>query len=380
MTAEPTVPQRHARSVLFLVNSLRVGGSERKAVRLANALALRGWSVAFAYLSAPETLLPELRAEVSTVNLKRHGKFSIRALRALAVLLRQRRVATLVAMNLYSSLYAVLAARLADSPGPRVAASINTTDFVSRKEQLQMLLYRHVLRRADIVVFGAERQRQMWCKRYGLNSSLQRSTVLYNGVDTRAFESTRITPAVSAVSTGRVTLGTVGVLRLEKGHTHLVRAVYELTRRDVDVGAIIVGEGPERNRIENEIGRLGLADRISLVGEVRDVRPYLASMDVFVLTSIGVETFSNAVLEAMAMSCPVVVSNEGGMGEMLQFGGGYTYAPGDVEQLCATLMPVVTDSQARRQLGEQARRAAEEHFSFDAMLRHFTQSVLVETT
>ena len=56
-------------------------------------------------------------------------------------------------------------------------------------------------------------------------------------------------------------------------------------------------------------------------------------MDIFVLTSIAVETFSNVVLEAMAMGRPVLVARVGGMEEMVQFGGGIMYPPGNVKPL-----------------------------------------------
>ena len=132
----------------------------------------------------------------------------------------------------------------------------------------------------------------------------------------------------------------------------------------------------DREDPEREIQRLGVDGRERLVGENQDVRPYLASMDIFVLTSVAVETFSNAALEAMAMSCPVVVSRVGGMEEMLRHGGGMSYAPGDVKSLCDLLMPLVSSAAARAQLGAEARQAAEKHFSFSRMLRDFEERVL----
>jgi glycosyltransferase involved in cell wall biosynthesis len=99
-------------------------------------------------------------------------------------------------------------------------------------------------------------------------------------------------------------------------------------------------------------------------------------MDVFVLPSVAVETFSNAVLEAMAMSCPVLVARVGGMDEMLQFGGGMLYPPGDVKSLCELLMPLVVNANARSELGAQARAAVEKHFSFARMLTDFSANVL----
>jgi len=366
---------RQGRSVMFLLNSLVVGGSERKCVRLANALAATNQQVAIAYLSPPESLLAQIHPAVATVNLQRRGKFSLPALHRLTTQLKAHDVGTVVAMNLYSSLYAVLAA-FPRRRSLRIAVSVNTTEFASRKEQLQMHLYRHVLRCADVVVFGAECQRELWRSRYRFDESSDKSIVVYNGVDTREFSRASIATKPRGESERRVILGTVGAFRVEKAQIDLVRAVHELTARGADVGALIVGDGSQRAQIESEIQRLGLAAKIQLVGESQDVRPYLASMDIFVLPSVAVETFSNAVLEAMAMSCPVVVSRVGGMEEMLRHGGGMSYAPGDVHALCDVLIPLVENADARRRLGEQARRAVEQNFSFDRMLNEFAGRVL----
>lgn len=171
-------------------------------------------------------------------------------------------------------------------------------------------------------------------------------------------------------------MGTVGAFRIEKAQVDLVRAVHELITRGVDVEALIVGDGPERPQIEREIRRLGIGRKVHLIGQVQDVRPYLAVMDIFVLPSIAVETFSNAVLEAMAMSCPVVAAQVGGMEEMLRFGGGITYPPGDVRSLCNVLMRLVVSGHARKELGEKAREAVQKQFSFHRMLDDFEDRIL----
>jgi glycosyltransferase involved in cell wall biosynthesis len=361
---------------MFLVNSLNVGGSERKTVRLANALADSTRRIVLAYLSQPESLLAQLHPAVVPVNLQRRGKFSIQALRRLAAIVRERNIDTLVAMNLYSALYAVLAGMLCKNQPLRVVVSVNTTEFATLKEELQMLIYRRVLRRADLVVFGAERQRQLWCSRYALGGPPEKFMVLYNGVDTVEFSRENVAPGERDRPMRRVMLGTVGALRIEKAQVDLVRAVHELTMRGVDVEALVVGDGEQRAQLECEIRRLDVARRVRLVGEARDVRPYLTMMDIFVLPSVAVETFSNAALEAMAMSCPVLAARVGGMDEMLRFGGGATYPSGDVKALCDLLMPLIMNTQVRREMGEQARQAVVEHFSFGRMLRDFGDRVL----
>ena len=354
------------RSVLFLVNSLQIGGSERKTMRLANGLAAAGHRVTLAYLKGPEALPAELDRAIEAVNLRRSGKFSPGAVRRLADLTERNHVDTLVCVNLYPALYAGLLTWSRRLAHVRFVASINTTDFRTAGFRRRMLLYRPFLRRMDLLLFGAKYQRDLWLREH-LGRNAPASGVLYNGVDARHFRK----EAVAAWRPGRIVVGAVSRLRPEKSHDHLIRAVGELHRRGLDVGAVIVGDGEQEPMLRRLIAELRLEDRICLPGLVQDVRPYLGGFDVLVITSTSVETFSNAALEAFAMSCPVVSSRVSGMPEMLAFGGGATYEIGNVAGLVEALEPLVVSEQRRAMLAKQARAAVVEHFSLEAMIGSF---------
>jgi glycosyltransferase involved in cell wall biosynthesis len=365
-------------SVVFVTNSLCRGGSESKTVRLANGLAAQGMSVAVAYLNAPHSLVPEIDPRVQVACLDRSGRFSVGALRKLVRLLRSRSADTLVSVNLLPSLYCYLAARLVGSGGPRTVASVNTTTFVSVRERRQMAFFGPLLRQFDVILFGAQSQQQLWRDDYGIGRAGQRSGVLYNGVDLRRFRPGSVTAIeLPAWQASRLVIGTVGQFRPEKKQSDLVRALGLLRTDGIDVGAVIVGDGPGRPEILRTIEELGLHDSVELVGEASDVRPYLARMDVFVLPSIGVETFSNAVLEAMAMCRPIVATRISGMPEMLRDGGGVLYAPGDVQALAEHLKQLLTNADLRIATGDAARRTVEERFSVQAMLAQFADLVAV---
>jgi L-malate glycosyltransferase len=373
--ARPTPP------VLFLLNSLTIGGSETKSVRMANALAERGTDVTVAYLNPPEQLLGEISAQVRVVHLKRRGKFSVRALQRLIATIRERETPVVLAVNLYPALYAALARAWLGRDRFRLLMSVNTTEFRTNGHERRMSLYRRVLQRADTVIFGAEMQRQLWQKRYGIGALAGRrgaaTAVLYNGVDTDRFSA----PADKHAPVGRprnigwlktkYVIGTVGKMRPEKAHVDLVAATAALRARGIDVGAVIVGDGSERERVIEEIDRHGLRDFVLLAGETRDVRPHLAQMDVFALTSVAVETFSNAALEAMACGLPVVCSRIGGMEELIRHGGGVSYAAGDLGELTDTLARLLSDELERARLARAARHAAVEHFGWDRMVDRF---------
>jgi len=358
-------------NTLILLNSLTVGGSEKKAVFLANDLVGRVPRVVLAYLNEPNSLLKHVQPGVVTACLDRKGKFSIGTLYKLRKLIQQHRIRTVFAVNLYPALYASLVKIATFDRSFRLVATVNTTDPASSRQRRQMLLYQNVLRYADSIVFGAEFQRDLWTRRYPHLSRNNSTYVLYNGVDPSKFcradfdmDDSVFKPAA------RYVLGTVGKLRPEKSQIEVVRAVHLLRAREIDVGAMLIGDGPERSRIEAEIRDLGVEDQVRVIGEVDDVRPYLAALDFFVLPSVT-ETFSNATLEAMAMACPIAATRVGGMQEMLQFGGGFTYQPGDLNALCDQLSVFLTDKSMLMKLGEQARRAVVENFSWNSMVDNY---------
>jgi glycosyltransferase involved in cell wall biosynthesis len=372
--ARPTPP------VLVLLNSLTIGGSETKSVRMANALAERGSDVTVAYLNPPEQLRAEISPLVRVVHLRRSGKFSVGALRRLMSAIRERQNPVVLAVNLYPSLYAALARAWLGRDRFRLLMSVNTTEFQTRKDARRMPLYRRVLQRADTVIFGAEMQRKLWEQRYRIGAEAGRATtaVLYNGVDTDRFvaPSADRGPAATArrptaLLETKYIIGTVGKMRPEKAHVDLVAATAALRGRGIDVGCVIVGDGTERQRVVEEIESQGLSGFVVLVGETRDVRPHLAQMDVFALTSTSVETFSNAALEAMACGVPVVCSRIGGMEELIGYGGGVSYPPGDVRALTDALERLLCDDLERARLARAARHAAVEHFGWDRMVDRF---------
>ena len=169
---------------------------------------------------------------------------------------------------------------------------------------------------------------------------------------------------------GRIVIGTVGVLRPVKAHGQLIEAVAALTARGYDVGAVIVGSGPEESRLRRLVADLGLNDRVHLAGEALDVRPHLAGFDIFALTS-SAETFSNAALEALALQCPVVASETGGMPEMLASGGGTTFKPGSVDAVVTALEALVSSESRRRSCAEGARNTVVQRFSLQSMVDGF---------
>jgi glycosyltransferase involved in cell wall biosynthesis len=361
---------------LFLLNNLCIGGSERKTVRVVNALHLRGHKkVHLAWLNGPETLRHEITPGVPATCFDRHGKFSWRALRRLEQYVRTHGIKRIVCMNQYPLLYAKALRLVMGSAAPSCVVTINTTDFVSRKEAAQMVLYAPLMRRTDKVVFGCDYQLGLWIERYRL--SREQCHYIHNGVDSEHFSlhaiGSRDTDHRAALDLDPddFVMGTVGMFRPEKQQGDLIEAVARLRLRGLRAIALLVGGGEKEPALKKQAADAGVTDYIRFPGEIRDVRPALAVMDVFVSTSVS-ETFSNAAIEAMAMGRPVVLSDVGGAREMVWEGiNGYLYPASDIEQLVVTLERLAMNLPVTRALGEEARRISVERFSFSNMVDEY---------
>lgn len=159
------------------------------------------------------------------------------------------------------------------------------------------------------------------------------------------------------VSRNEILIGTVGTLRPEKGHGVLIQAWRQLCEQNADMRMklVIVGDGPIRQQLHDEAVNV---PGIVWAGSRSDVGEVLAAMDVFVFPSID-EGLGIALLEAMATGLPSVVSNEGGIPEIVTDGEtGIVVEAGDSNDLCDGLVKVSREIDLRRKLGAAAQVVA----------------------
>jgi glycosyltransferase involved in cell wall biosynthesis len=169
-------------------------------------------------------------------------------------------------------------------------------------------------------------------------------------------------------------VGTVGRLEIRKGTDTLLEAAARLGSHGVERWQLVlVGDGPMRGELEALAARLGIAERTLFVGARTDVRETLAALDVFVLPS-RTEGMSNALLEAMAMACPVVATAVGGTPEVVTEGASGLLVPSEQpDAMAAAVARALRSPDLAATLGDGARRRAEERFGSRAMVRRLEE-------
>lgn len=201
-----------------------------------------------------------------------------------------------------------------------------------------------------------------------------------NGVDTDLFR-----PSADLRSTGRGALNVpegsrliayVAALKSQKEQHLLVESLLTLLPEFPDLFLVMVGRtwSPEDDRylqgIKDRIVASGREERFVFTGELSDVRPVLAAADIYAHPS-AYEGSSNAVLEAMSMGLPCVVSDVSGSPELVGLGtAGVVVPQHDGRAMTAALRRVLQDQGLREHLGSAARSRAEAQYSARQMCRN----------
>ena len=152
--------------------------------------------------------------------------------------------------------------------------------------------------------------------------------------------------------------------------SHFNNSCRSLSDSSGKVKFILVGDGISRGNIQKLISQLKLEQDVFLTGWRQDISRILSAIDVFVLTSLW-EGLPISVLEAMAASVPVIVSDTGGVAELVcERKTGFLALPGDIETMADRLRDLLADAELRRQIGQNARVALGSEFTTEAMLKN----------
>jgi glycosyltransferase involved in cell wall biosynthesis len=162
-----------------------------------------------------------------------------------------------------------------------------------------------------------------------------------------------------------------GRLSPEKGFGSLVEATPRLLDVVPLARVVLLGDGPERPRMERRATELGIRDRVAMPGFRTDLDALLPWANVVVLPSLT-EGLPNVALEAAAAGVPVVATAVGGTPEVVLNGQtGFLVPSGDPTALAARVGDVLTRPEWARAFGAAARRRVEEHFSFDGQAQAY---------
>src|SRR5690606_8044437 len=212
-----------------------------------------------------------------------------------------------------------------------------------------------------------------------LGRSSERAAIVHNAVDESFLQDNRgreAAQAVLGVPQDKFLIGIPGSLRPIKGHDFFFRSVDKILQGDPNVEILVSGgtEGEYGRSITHLVAQLGISNRVRFLGWVEDMAAFYKACDVVCIPS-RMEPFGRTIIEAYATGTPVIATNVGGIGEIVQDGKTGLLVPyGDTEALASAVRRLIADSGLRNQLSCEALEVARTEYDAGTYRRRICEA------
>jgi glycosyltransferase involved in cell wall biosynthesis len=341
-----------------------LGGGERIVLKIAALLPQYGYRASILTFSVhPESaVLASPPCPIYLLPLKRtYDLTAFRAALDLRQFLRQQNIQIVQTFFESSDLWAGLVTRTSS----KAKLIWSRRDMGILRTPKHHLAYR-LMASAPHAVFAVSEQVRHHCIEIDRIDPARVHTI-YNGIDLADWN----TASSPAKVPGKVIVTTVGNIRRVKGHDVFIKAAAAIVQHFPNVFFSIAGDVLEQGyflELQSLVRDLDLSNRFHFVGGVSNLREHLSSSDIFVLPSRS-EGFSNAIIEAMAASLPVVATDAGGNADAVEDGvSGLIVPSDDPVALSEAITRLISNPSQAKAMGEAGRALVVEKFTTEAMM------------
>jgi glycosyltransferase involved in cell wall biosynthesis len=340
-------------NVLMLTDKLTMGGAENYFIKLENKMTGTGFR--FYSAAGGGELTDQIAHKHNFMELSR--KNHILNIVRLTRHIHKQGIDVIHANSLRMVLYAGCLRGLTWKRKVKIVYTKHNITFLEKFPKLFSTLMNHCV--TGIITVSEYEKRVL--VQYGVKE--EKMTTVYNGVDLEKFPfSEKSQPEVFKV-------GILARLSPEKNHS-LFLDIAAAMKEEKDFQFYIAGDGPERVSIQEKIQKLGINDRVTLLGEVKEPHSFIQSMDALLLTSER-EVFPMVILEAMATGTPVITINKGGISEAIADGEtGMMVNSHCVKAFCEKIFSLKSNWELRKTIILAARRKVTSNFSSTQMVTH----------
>jgi glycosyltransferase involved in cell wall biosynthesis len=360
------------KKILFLFVTMPVGGAEMLCFEFLKGLDRSRFEPITCCLDGKGSLGHEIERsgfEVVSLGRMKTRRFEPGTVAAVSNLLISRQI-DIIHTNMYhASLYGRLGAIRLGRRRPRIVTAVHSL-YTERKAH-RLFISRALNRCTDRILAVSQAVKEdIVCYE---RAPREKVIVLPLGADFHRLDvdlSVEEARRRLGLEASDLVLGTVGRLVEAKGHRYMLEAVAILLERGLPCKLIVAGAGRLEETLRRLAAEMGIEDRVLLLGQRRDVPELYRAMDLYLMASVS-EAASIALLEAMAVGLPCVVTAVGGMVDLVEGGRcARIVPPADPAAMADAIDALYRSPSARSFLGEAARRRARQKFGKDAMIRN----------
>ena len=355
--------QHRSIDVLFVINSLPLGGAENQVVTLASALSRGRYKIHVCCLRREGAQANVLRARgIQVVCLQMRVRYWPLAVYRLYLLIKRLKPQIVHTHLCEADILGRLAGKLAGVP---VIISTVHGMYYRKIPPTWHFLDRLIPRFTDKIITVSEEIRQSFINDQKVTQ--EKVITIPNVVEVERFsglnsrKELRTQLGVNALSP---LIGTVARLVQDKRLDYFLDAAHIICKADAQARFLIIGDGPLREELMNQALQLGLTpEYVRFLGSRQDIPELLSAMDFFVLSS-ETEGIPVSLLEAMAASKPVVATRVGGIPQVIQDGeNGLLVSPHDPAGLAEATLTLMKDRTLSESVAKEAWRTVEARFS-----------------
>ena len=359
--------------ITHLVENLERGGLERVVIDLVLEQVAQGHEVQVICLFGQGLLARELiTTGIPVIACQKGHGFDLHVLWNIRQLLRSQKTQILHSHNPMPHYYGVLASIfITKLTIGNTRHGMGNAPFHLRRE----LLYRLSLVRTSFVAMVCESARQNFIRHRIVISN--KAKVVPNGIRLTLFKprsenAHKLVTDMLQLGTGTLSIVNVGRLNPVKDQATLLHAMVHVRAAISDaVVLVIIGGGKLQKELESLTKKLGVEDSVHFFGDRSDVKDLLPGFDIFVLSSIS-EGYSISLLEACASALPIIATDVGGNGEIVNPGiNGILIAPSKAKAMANAIIRLAEDRKLRLEMGKRGREWVSANGTIEVMAQRY---------
>jgi L-malate glycosyltransferase len=362
-------------TVMLTINKMIIGGAEQQFLELVRGLDKTRFKIVVVTLNPGGDLEPEVKniPGIEYICLDRKGKFNFFTLFTILRLLREKRVDVIQPFLTPATFFTLVPAVINRTPVKIITERGNKRSKPGLGYMVYLRTEDFFTRFADCVIPNSESGKSYLIKR-GITPG--RIRVIYNGINTNRLtpdpdKVARIRAGMDILAGGKV-VGISASLTPNKDHVTFLKAARLVTQVNPRVKFAILGDGPLGPMLQNMARESGIESNVIFLGNQTEVGSYLSTFDIVCLCSAEPEGCSNAILEAMALSKPVIATNTGGNSELVTDGETGLIVPvQDPERLAGAILSCLQQPEKALGMGQRGRAMIMSRFSLTRMVKDY---------
>ncbi len=363
-------------TILIVYYYLKTGGVEKKIIKILNHIDRKRFKIHLALFHKKGKLLSQVPQDIRVHDLKKAGIFGLYyAVTNLRQLIEKTKPAVILTYGDLPSAVS-LGARFLSSQKPRVIIGVGNVMSKWIKYQrykfLRKIEVRTLYPNADQIVAVSKAVKKDLVKNFSI--SRKKIEVIYNFID-NGFLSTMNSRQIQKDTSTRTILF-AGRLVKQKRVDLIIKAFLYIRKKLDNVELVIIGEGPEKEKLISLSQRFGVGKNINFRNFTLKIEKEIASATIVVLPS-AIEGHPNLILESMMVGTPVVVTNYPGASELVKNGINGYLVPLNItsRELANKITDIISDKEKLFNVSENAQRFVEK-FSIKNQIRKYEQVLI----